>query len=212
MTDKVLTTAELILVVDDDPTLRVLVRAALEKSGFRVEEAGDGAEALEKFVSHKPSAIMMDVEMPKFDGYSACKRIRQDPAGAHIPILMVTGREDLESVNRAYSAGATDFIPKPINWNMLGHRIRYVLRAARAFDDLRASQAKNDALLRAIPDTLFVVRRNGEIVDFVAGDTAGPLDEPRGDQTRIFDYLPSESAKLWHSLILDVASNKMLQS
>ena len=185
----------LILIVDDDPTARLLVRAALEKSGFQVEEAVDGLEALEKFVSCKPIAILMDVDMPRLDGYGACKRIREDAAGTHIPILMVTGMEDIDSINRAYSVGATDFIPKPINWTMLGHRIRYVLRASLAFQDLHASEAKNDALVKAIPDTLFVIRRSGEIVDYLPGSNAGPLTEPRGDQQTIFDYLPADAAK-----------------
>jgi len=198
---------DLVLVVDDDPTLRILVRAALEKFGFSVEEAVDGAEALEKFISCKPAAILMDVEMPKIDGYSACVRIREDAMGAHIPILMVTGREDIDSVNRAYAAGATDFIPKPINWTMLGHRIRYVMRSSRTFRRLRTSEAKNDALVKAIPDTLFVVRRNGEIVDYIPGTNAGPLAEPRGDQQKIFDYLPADIAKQWHKLILEVAGS-----
>lgn len=197
-----------ILVVDDDPTVRLLVRASLEKSGFEVEEAADGLEALEKFVSCKPIAILLDVDMPKLDGYGACARIREDAAGAHIPILMVTGMEDIDSINKAYAVGATDFIPKPINWAMLGHRIRYVLRASLAFQDLRASEAKNDALVKAIPDTLFVVRRSGEIVDYLPGSNAGPLAEPRGDQQTIFDYLPAEVAKRWHKLVLEVAISK----
>jgi diguanylate cyclase (GGDEF)-like protein len=198
----------LILVVDDDPTLRLLVRASLEKSGFKVEEAADGLEALDKFVSCKPIAILMDVDMPNLDGYGACTRIREDAAGANIPILMVTGMEDNDSINLAYSVGATDFIPKPINWAMLGHRVRYVLRASLAFQDLRASEAKNDALVKAIPDTLFVVRRSGEIVDFLPGSNTGPLSEPRGDQQTIFDYLPADAAKRWHKLVLEVAISK----
>ena len=198
----------LILVVDDDPTLRLLVRASLEKSGFQVEEAADGLEGVEKFISFNPIAILMDVDMPRLDGYGACTRIREDAAGAHIPILMVTGMEDNDSINLAYSVGATDFIPKPINWAMLGHRVRYVLRASLAFQDLRASEAKNDALVKAIPDTLFVVRRSGEIVDYLPGSNSGPLTEPRGDQQTIFDYLPGEAAKRWHKLILEVAISK----
>jgi predicted signal transduction protein with EAL and GGDEF domain/FixJ family two-component response regulator len=199
---------DLVLVVDDDPTLRMLVRAALEKFGFRVEEAIDGTEALEKFISEKPAAILMDVEMPRLNGYVACSRIRQDLAGVHIPILMMTGREDVESVNQAYAAGATDFIPKPINWAMLGHRVRYMLRASRVSQKLRTSEAKNDALINAIPDTFFVVRRDGKIVDYRAGGMGGPLAEPRGDQQTIFEYLPEDAARRWHKLILEVSNTK----
>ena len=115
---------DIILVVDDDPTLRMLVRATLEKSGFQVEDAEDGEEALRKFIKYQPAVILMDVEMPKLNGYEACKRIRADAVGAHVPILMVTGLEDIESVNRAYSAGATDFLVKPIKPTLLRSRVR----------------------------------------------------------------------------------------
>lgn len=188
---------DLILVVDDDPTLRMLARATLEKAGFRVEEADDGEQALRKFIKHHPAVIMMDVEMPKLNGYEACKRIREDAVGAHVPILMVTGLEDIESVNRAYSAGATDFLSKPINWSLISHRVRYVLRASRTYQELRTSEAKNNALLNAMPDTLFVIRRNGDIVNFLSGNEAATLPEPRGDQLNIRQYLPQDIAQKW---------------
>lgn len=192
---------DLILVVDDDPTLRILVRATLEKAGFRVEEATDGEQALEKFIEHNPAMILMDVEMPKLDGYESCKRIRADAVGAHIPILMVTGLEDIDSIDRAYSAGATDFIPKPIHWPLLSHRVRYVLRASTTYKELRASEAKNNALLNAMPDTLFVIKRNGMIMNFLAGNEQATMPEPRGDQTRISEYLPKDIADEWLELI-----------
>lgn len=195
------TQENLILVVDDDPTLRILVRATLEKAGFKIEEAGDGEAALEQFIRHHPAIILMDVEMPKLDGYEACRRIRADAVGAHVPILMVTGLEDIDSIDRAYSAGATDFISKPINWSLLGHRVRYVLRASMTYKELRTSEAKNNALLNAMPDTLFVIRRNGTIVNFLAGNEAATMPEPRGDQIRISDYLPNDIANQWFELI-----------
>ncbi len=192
---------DLVLIVDDDPTLRILVRATLEKAGFEVEEAGDGEAALKQFIKHHPAVILMDVEMPKLDGYEACRRIRADSVGAHIPILMVTGSEDINSIDRAYSAGATDFIAKPINWSLLSHRVRYVLRASITYKELRTSEAKNNALLNAMPDTLFVIRRDGTIVNFLAGDETATMPEPRGDQTRISSYLPHDIANQWFELI-----------
>lgn len=195
---------DLILVVDDDPTLRMLARATLEKAGFRVEEAEDGEQALRKFIRHHPAVIMMDVEMPKLNGYEACKRIREDAVGAHVPVLMVTGLEDIESVNRAYSAGATDFLSKPINWSLISHRVRYVLRASRTYQELRTSEAKNNALLNAMPDTLFVIRRNGDIVNFLAGNEAATLPEPRGDQLNIRQYLPQAVAEKWFDSVTRV--------
>ena len=198
------TSEDLILVVDDDPTLRILARATLEKSGFRVEEAEDGEQALKKFIQYHPAAIMLDVEMPKLNGYETCKRIREDAIGAHIPILMTTGLEDVDSVNRAFSAGATDFLPKPINWSLISYRVQYILRASRMHHDLRTSEAKNNALLNAMPDTLFVIRRNGDIVNFMPGNEAATMPEPRGDQLNIKNYLPNEIAQSWFESIRKV--------
>jgi diguanylate cyclase (GGDEF)-like protein len=195
---------DVVLVVDDDPTLRMLVRAALEKAGFHVEDAEDGEAALIKFIKHQPAVILMDVEMPKLNGYDACRRIREDAIGAHIPILMVTGLEDIDSVNRAYSAGATDFLPKPINWPLLSHRVRYVLRASRTYEELRTSEAKNNALLNAMPDTLFVIRRDGTIVNYLAGSEEATMPEPRGDQLKISEYLPKNIAIEWTELMRSV--------
>ncbi|MDP6673800.1 MAG: EAL domain-containing protein [Gammaproteobacteria bacterium] len=202
---------DLVLIVDDDPTLRMLARATLEKSGFRVEEAEDGEQALRKFIQHQPSVIMLDVEMPKLNGYETCKRIREDAIGAHVPVLMTTGLEDIESVNHAYSAGATDFLPKPINWTLIPHRVRYILRASCTYHELRTSEAKNNALLNAMPDTLFVIRRNGDIVNFLAGNEAATLPEPRGDQLNIKDYLPDTIAQDWFSSIQKVISRGRAQ-
>lgn len=199
--------SNLILVVDDDPTLRMLLRTALEKADFRVVEADNGETALKQFIEHRPAAIMMDVEMPTLNGYDACRRIREDAVGAHVPILMVTGLEDIDSVNRAYAAGATDFIPKPINWPVLSYRLRYVLRASNTVEELRASEAKNNALLNAMPDTLFVVQRDGSIVDYLAGSKSATLLEPRGDQPTLMDYLPHDVAAQWMANIKAVVTD-----
>lgn len=127
----------LIIVVDDDPMLRMLMRESLEQSDFIVAEACDGKEALDLFNELHPDIVLLDVEMPVMGGYTACAEIRSLDSGKHTPIIMVTGLEDTESVDRAYQVGATDFITKPINWAILGHRVRYILRGARLFNELK---------------------------------------------------------------------------
>jgi diguanylate cyclase (GGDEF)-like protein len=131
-----------VLIADDDATARMLVRAALEQSGFQVVEAADGAEALECYRQHQPQLVLLDVVMPGLDGFSACAAIRAAPGGGTVPILMLTGLDDLESINRAYECGATDFATKPINWPLLGHRAKYLLRGARLYDELVESEAR----------------------------------------------------------------------
>jgi signal transduction histidine kinase len=130
----------LILVVDDDPVVRSLMRAALEADGFAVAEAGDGVEACRAFDEGRPELLVVDGVMPVMDGFALCRELRARPPSAYVPILMATGLDDVASIRRAYEAGATDFIAKPINWVILSHRIRYMLRASRAFAELRLNQ------------------------------------------------------------------------
>lgn len=146
-----------ILIVDDDPVLRSLARAALENNGFRVEEAGDGEEACRVFDACSPQLLVVDVVMPGMNGFEFCRELRSRPAGRHVPILMATGLDDVESITAAYEAGATDFITKPLNWVILCHRVRYMLRAARALDDVqqaKLSLVKSEATIRVANEQL----------------------------------------------------------
>ncbi len=135
-------TRPLILVVDDDTAIRELVREALELFQFTVVEARNGAEGVEAFARHKPELVVMDVRMPEMDGFQACAAMRQLPGGGSTPILILTGLDDTDSIKTAYEAGATDFASKPINLFVMGHRLRYMLRAKRTLDDLRDSEAR----------------------------------------------------------------------
>jgi diguanylate cyclase (GGDEF)-like protein/PAS domain S-box-containing protein len=131
-----------VLVADDDATTRFLLAEALRREEFVVVEAGDGAEALERFAQTPPDVVVLDVVMPEVDGFKACAAIRARPEGEVLPILMLTGLDDVESIRRAYEAGATDFATKPFNWVVLSHRVRYMLRAQRAMADLVRSEAR----------------------------------------------------------------------
>ncbi len=131
-----------ILTVDDDAGQRLLARTVLEGANFVAEEAENGAHALEVFEDCNPDIILLDVMMPEMDGFETCSAIRKMPHGRHVPILMITGLDDVESINRAYDIGATDFLSKPINFAVLPHRIRYLLRAKQTADELRSSQAR----------------------------------------------------------------------
>ena len=152
-----------ILVADDDGMLRDIATAMLENAGFTVETVGSGDAALAACLEQMPQLLLLDVEMPDGNGYQACTNIRALPGGRDVPIVMVTGFDDPTSINLAYDAGATDFVVKPINWALLAHRIRYVLRGARTVEALRFSEQKNSALLKAIPDGIFLVDSAGLI-------------------------------------------------
>lgn len=130
-----------VLIVDDDIPSRYLLVATLEQAGMGVAEADNGQQALDLLAKGSlPDVLLLDVMMPIMDGFTACERIRTMPGGAHLPILMLTGLDDLESINRAYEAGATDFVAKPVNPRLLVHRIRYLVRAGRVTEELFHSQ------------------------------------------------------------------------
>ena len=131
----------LVMVVDDDQAVRLLARETLENSGFAVRDAESGEEALAAFALHLPDIVLLDVMMPGIDGFSVCSAIRRTESGRDTPVLMMTGLDDLESIDFAYEAGATDFITKPINWHILGYRVSYMLRASCALEQLRESRA-----------------------------------------------------------------------
>src|SRR6266851_5388359 len=131
-----------VLVVDDDPVVRSLMRATLENDNFEVIEAGDGVEGCRLFEEHRPDLLLVDVVMPRMDGFELCRELRGRPASTYVPIVVATGLDDVPSITRAYDAGATDFIPKPVNWLVLNHRVRYILRASRAFEELRRNQER----------------------------------------------------------------------
>jgi diguanylate cyclase (GGDEF)-like protein len=183
-----------VLVADDDRMLREIAAAMLENAGFAVATVAGGDAAVAACLERMPDLILLDVEMPEGNGYQACANIRALPGGRDVPIVMVTGFDDAASINLAYDAGATDFVVKPINWALLTHRIRYVLRGARTIEALRLSEQKNSALLRAIPDGIFLVNASGAISHCFSPLPA--LTEPQGRAAAVLhlsELLPREA-------------------
>ena len=190
-----------VLVVEDERTQRMILRAALERDGFDVEEAVDGLDGLQAFDRVKPDIVLMDVRMPGMDGFAACEAMRRMPHGDRLPILMLTILNDLESIHRAYEAGATDFITKPVAWAVLGHRLRYMLRANEAFKDLARSEtelqrrvAERTAELNAANAELEAANNELEAFTYsVSHDLRAPLRAVRGfaallkNESRVLD-------------------------
>ncbi|MEE9395982.1 MAG: EAL domain-containing protein [Methylococcales bacterium] len=131
-----------VLVVDDDMAVRLLIRESLEPIGLTIIDAENGLDALALFEQHRPELVLMDVNMPKMDGFTACAKLRKSPGGEDVAVVLVTGLDDYDSIQRAFDAGATDFITKPVNWPILNHRIRYLLRAGDTLQALRQSESR----------------------------------------------------------------------
>jgi len=144
-----------ILIADDDRSTRSALRHALRRGGFVVDEAGDGTEVLALLESSVPDAILMDALMPELDGFSTCAEIKRHALWKDIPILMITALEDRPSIERAFEAGASDFIPKPIHLSVVNRRVRRVIDANRAERQVR-QLAYNDALTGLANRRLFL--------------------------------------------------------
>jgi diguanylate cyclase (GGDEF)-like protein len=116
-----------LLLIDEDAAARRLVAHWLRKDGFLVTEAGSGEAGLRLFAAGYFHLVLMDVMMEGGNGFDVCRAIRASIAGATIPILLLTSLEDPQSIERGFSAGATDFISKPVNLTLLSYRIRHAV-------------------------------------------------------------------------------------
>jgi DNA-binding response OmpR family regulator/GGDEF domain-containing protein len=131
-----------ILIADDDPSHLLLAEASLAGAGFMVHTAADGEEAVQRFGEIKPDCVILDVNMPRMSGIDACRQIRAQAGGGIVPVLMLTGRNDLPSISDAYSAGASDFAQKGMNPRLLVERVRFLLRDRALQEELKSSRSK----------------------------------------------------------------------
>ncbi len=156
----------LVLVVDDDRMMRRLVRHVLEPQGYAVEEAEDGVQALSAYQQLRPDLVLLDIMMPVMDGFATCARLRALPGGDRTPVLMVTALHDREAVDRAFEVGATDYVTKPIHWDVLRHRVRNMLHARQAEEALMASEAKYRELVQNANSIISRIDTQGRVTFF----------------------------------------------
>jgi two-component system cell cycle response regulator len=135
-----------VLVVDDIPANVKLLEAKLGAEYFDVVTASNGLEALEKVASEKPDIVLLDVMMPGMDGFEVCRRIKKDPATAHLPVVMVTALDQLSDRVTGLEAGADDFLTKPVNDVALFARVRSLVRLKTMVDELRLRQATGESM------------------------------------------------------------------
>jgi len=124
------------IIADDEDLGRMLLAESVTAAGQTPLACASGTAALDAALSHEVAIVLLDVDMPGLDGYAVCRRLRAQPRLARVPIVMVTGHEDSEDIRRAFEAGATDFIAKPVNWALLPRRLEYILRNAAAADHI----------------------------------------------------------------------------
>ena len=130
-----------ILVADDDPIYRDVATEALERAGHKVSQANDGGEAMAMLAAQAFDAAIIDLSMPVADGLQVIAALRATGLNVHTPVIVITGHDDAVAVERAYLAGATSFLTKPLNWILFTPHVEFVLRSGRAELELREASA-----------------------------------------------------------------------
>jgi putative two-component system response regulator len=139
-----------VLIADDEPAARRLLRRILEQAGYRVIEAATGREALEVAKSDRPDIFILDITMPDVDGVEICRQIKTDPATHLTPVIHITGLTTREQRIRALTAGSDDFVGKPFDIEEMLLRVRSLLRTKHLTDHLVSSEAVVVALARTV--------------------------------------------------------------
>lgn len=135
-----------VLVVDDDEDGLYILKLLLTKMKYEVHTAKDGEEALEKAEMLVPDIILLDVMMPKLNGFEVCKRVKQSPEGMYIPIILLTAKSELTSKIEGLDCGADEYLTKPYDMHELTARIRSMLRIKLLNDSLRNANKQLEAL------------------------------------------------------------------
>jgi DNA-binding response OmpR family regulator len=117
----------LILIADDDPDILALVSFRLERAGYEVVQARNGEEAVQVALATRPDLAVLDVMMPRIDGYEATRQLRQQEETSRMPIILLTARVQEEDIARGFDAGADDYVRKPFSPQELGSRVQAVL-------------------------------------------------------------------------------------
>lgn len=196
-----------ILVVDDAPLMRKVLAEILQKFGYQVSTADNGQQAIDYFIEHHPDLILMDADMPTLDGVTACQRIKSLPEAKYLPVIIVTAYIGREWVDKAYAAGAIDYVTKPVNWDVLRNRIHYILQAKRAEEALFDEKEKAQVTLASIGDGVITTNSTGliEYINPIATALTGWIhDEAHGKPiNEVFSLINEVSKQPIHFPIED---------
>lgn len=219
-----------ILVVEDNPVERQLVGRLLRNANFEVITVDTGQAVLDTVITHQPDLILLDALLPDVDGFDVCEVLRDHPKGKFIPVLMLTGLDDDESINRAYRVGATDFFTKPINHSLLIHRIRYLLRARQLMDELRLSreslasaqaiaqlgywefdQQRQLMLLSDKARNIYQISARGELIRQALLQRCHPDDREHVQEVLQHSLHYGQTARTEHRIILDDGTERHIE-
>jgi class 3 adenylate cyclase len=199
-----------ILIVDDNETNRDILVTRLSKHGYETLQAADGEEALASVSQHRPDLMLLDVEMPKLDGFEVCRRLKKDPAMPFMPIILCTARAASQDVVTGLDAGADEYLTKPIDQAALVARVRSMLRIKELHDQVQA-QAKdlaswNQTLEQRVNEQVCELDRMNKLKGFLSPQIAKLvvsdeklLESHRRDITAVFCDLRGFTAFAEHA-------------
>jgi class 3 adenylate cyclase len=154
----------LVLVVDDDEANRTLLRDPLETHGYEIVEAENGEQALQKIAQRPPDVVLLDVMMPRMDGFEVCRRLKKDARTAHIPVLIVTALSERLERLMGIAAGASDFLTKPVDLQEVILRVGHAVHSKHLFDQLQVEQTRAECLLlNILPRSIAERMKRGEV-------------------------------------------------
>ncbi|MEJ2110556.1 MAG: EAL domain-containing protein [Acidobacteriota bacterium] len=186
----------LLVVASDSPT-RMMAKESLQEAGFIIEAVENGELALDAFEQMKPDFVILEGNLAGMDGFTACIEIRKGSGGKRTPILILIDSDDVASIERAYSAGATDFQTRPVDWFLLSQRIRYMIRSKDYFEAMIQSEEKNKALLAAIPDLILTLDKNGRFIDYKPSNEFDTITLPDNFLNKtVHEVLPKAVAEI----------------
>lgn len=186
------------IVIDADHEQRAIAVEALRAEGYAVVLAESGRQAMQLLSETKPALLFADIDSAELNGLETCTAIRSIPGYEDTPFFLCAQRTDAVSIDRAFSAGATEFLQKPLNAQLLRHRIRRVLESQDVGRRARAADSSANAVLYALPDLVFSLDRNGEVVRHGARSPAGD------DSLRL---LTSRQLETWRQQVPEILEN-----
>jgi CheY-like chemotaxis protein len=175
-----------VLVADDDAVNRLLLARGLERDGHRVRAVADGLQAVQALRDGLFDCVLLDVLMPGMDGYQVLEHIMSEPRFRHIPVIMISALEDVESVVRCIEMGADDYLPKPFDPVLLRARINAGL-ARKRLHDLEQEYLENVGHVVAAAADVETGRFESKQLDSVAG-----RDDALGQLARVFQRMAAE--------------------
>ncbi|MBD3671130.1 MAG: diguanylate cyclase [Gammaproteobacteria bacterium] len=153
-----------VMLVEDDASTSLFLSKMLEAESYVVDAFTRAEDALESFQLHTPDIVLMDLNLEGLDGLEATSRIHQLSQGK-VPVLIITGQSDAESIERGFAAGAVDFVPKPVHWTLLKHRINLTLQRIRSEKQKQLLGARFHAVFEHSPMGILLMNLDGSIVD-----------------------------------------------